>query len=507
MKKILIILFLINLNSWSNNLVLSNVTSSNSQITFDISWDNSWKTINGNHDAIWLFLKAKNANGNWIHININTGNFTNIDGIIATDNKGVFVKRTNFGSGTTSGTITLNYTATNLGFATEFKILGIEMVQIPQGAFYVGDGEGTADRFHKGNDINLPYHVTNSDVITIGNTANDIAVSGLFSAEIPDTYPTGFDAFYIMKYEISQEQYVTFLNTLTPLQQQNRTESDLTNISTTSRFVMTNTNLPHERNSIACNTNATYGNIIFYCDLNNNEIANENNDGQNVACNKLSFHDGLAYLDWCALRPMSDMEYEKSARGNGFPNANDYAFGGTTAQEGGTYTSLGITHNLITNSGLPNESVEDVGQNGLINYHGDYPIRVGAYATNTSTRIRASASAYGVLDLAGNLFEFTVETKSFGLSSLSNLANFQASVYGDGELDINGDDDLWSVLANVAINPDREKVHEVRLKGGAYGSNSVLTNFIGAYVSFNSSHIANTSHDNRISFGNTRGCR
>ncbi len=45
---------------------------------------------------------------------------------------------------------------------------------------------------------------------------------------LPAAFPKGYAAFYIMKYEISQEQYVGFLNKLTQTQQTARTGIQMT---------------------------------------------------------------------------------------------------------------------------------------------------------------------------------------------------------------------------------------------------------------------------------------
>src|SRR4051812_7548814 len=62
----LILLFLllaISGNAFSNNLKISNISrSGNSEITFDVSWENGWREStdpSSMHDAVWIFIKIR----------------------------------------------------------------------------------------------------------------------------------------------------------------------------------------------------------------------------------------------------------------------------------------------------------------------------------------------------------------------------------------------------------------------------------------------------------------
>jgi len=92
------------------------------------------------------------------------------------------------------------------------------MVYIPTESFYLGDG--ASDRtFHKGDDPAV----------------------GLIGADIPVSFPKGYSDFYCMKYQLTQGQYVDFLNCLPRAAQDLRTNTDLSGSSITNRYVMTNT--------------------------------------------------------------------------------------------------------------------------------------------------------------------------------------------------------------------------------------------------------------------------
>jgi formylglycine-generating enzyme required for sulfatase activity len=79
-----------------------------------------------------------------------------------------------------------------------YKVYGIEMVNIPQGDFQIGD----ASSYYTYNSISI-----NSSAQTSGLTAS---IQASYSAAVPATFPMGYNSFYCMKYEISVEQYADF---------------------------------------------------------------------------------------------------------------------------------------------------------------------------------------------------------------------------------------------------------------------------------------------------------
>ncbi len=123
---------------------------------------------------------------------------------------------------------------------------------------------------------------------------------------------------HIMKYEISQIQYVEFLNSLNKTAQNNRVTTDILGTSITDVFVFTETSTvaPFTRYGIRCDATLPNGGpVSFYCDYNDNGVPNENDDGQNIAMNYLSGEDLFAYFDWAGLSPLNEMEYEQICRG------------------------------------------------------------------------------------------------------------------------------------------------------------------------------------------------
>ncbi len=193
----------------ANNVQITGTSVSGTNISFNISWENSWyaSAAPANWDAVWVFVKYQDCNTKlWNHVNLNpsghsVGSPLQVNTV--TDNKGVFLRRSAIGGGNISSTaVTLSM---NLPAGTyNYKVYGIEMVNIPQGDFQIGD----ASSYYTYNSISI-----NSSAQTSGLTAASIQAS--YSAAVPATFPMGYNSFYCMKYEISVEQYADFLNSLT----------------------------------------------------------------------------------------------------------------------------------------------------------------------------------------------------------------------------------------------------------------------------------------------------
>src|SRR5690554_133111 len=132
------------------------------------------------------------------------------------DHVGVFLYRDADGIGSTgivSVQIQLDLAVPTAPYAPEynFKFFGIEIVHIPQGAFELGDGSST-------NTFNSIAINNSTSTLTPAQVGGNV-----YGITITATFPKGYEAFHVMKYEITQQQYVDFLNTLTFSQQVNRT--------------------------------------------------------------------------------------------------------------------------------------------------------------------------------------------------------------------------------------------------------------------------------------------
>lgn len=444
----------------ANNISVSNVVltgqstagglnhvSNHTMVQFDLSWENSWRSAGGpnNWDAAWVFIKYRVGNGQWQHARLNdsghsVGASASIDvglqtlgsAFNATGNPGVgaFIYRSAVGEGTFSISnvrLRWNYGANGVldNDAVDVRVFAIEMVYVPQGSFSVGDGivvpvNGTGNAV-MGNlrnaGMNVPFVINGENALTLGGTASGNLTSANSSSpefwllddfnantiqSLPADYPKGFNAFYGMKYEISQQGYVDFLNTLTRAQQDARTGTALGAGTTTiiDRYVMSGTSTIQYRNAIRCDALISpTAPIHFYCDLNANGIGGESADGQWLACNYLGWYDVAAYLFWSGLRPMTELEYEKACRGPLPAVTDEFAWGSTSFNQA----------TAINNSGTASET-SSPGANIVMRNNDNVqgPVRVGVFASATSTRQDAGAGYFGMMELSGNLWERTV---------------------------------------------------------------------------------------------------
>ncbi|MBK8227079.1 MAG: SUMF1/EgtB/PvdO family nonheme iron enzyme [Flavobacteriales bacterium] len=369
---------------------------------------------------------------------------------------GVFIHRSADGTGTftASGcalTWMLGGQGIVIGTPLELCVHALEMVLVPTGSYYVG-GAGT-NAFRNGSGGSTPRHIT-SEAYIVYATAFNVTLSyggaGL-QTDFGGGFPKGYEAFYSMKYEVAQGEYAAFLNKLTREQQAAMvtTNIGLGTFAVVNRYVMTNTAAMMNRSAIRCPAIMDpLLPVTFVCDADGDGIGNEMDDGEWTAANYLNAPSALAYLDWCALRPMSEMEFEKACRGPTFPIAGDYAWGGNTASivfptaQAGAFTAT--------------ESVDDpanTSYGSLAPIAG--PFRNGMFAEPSASRASAGASYYGILDLSGNVAEYTFSASYLSLWSLRIL-------HGDGLLAPNG-------AMNVLSWPP-DGFYGIGLRGGSWSS-------------------------------------
>lgn len=435
MKK-LIFLLLLTLQmfvSKANNIQVTNVSlqAATSTIQFTVTWENGWRSsVLNNWDAAWVFIKYKDIDNEWKNLSLNFANVTVPAGFTGNfSSNGVFLHRSVVGSGTTTITnVQIGISDQQAQGIFDIKVFAIEMVYIPSGIFYVGDGVSGTGRYVQ--EPSLPSSVGTVFTNGIGNLVYDplISPSGGFLSSLPTGFPKGMANFYMMKYELSQGAYRDFLNTLTYTQQINHTIVVPTAITGSGALVNpsgTNRNyLEIKTSGIASSTPAEYG-----CDANGNNVFDEPGDGEWVACNFLNWPDMAAYLGWAGLRPMTELEYEKAARGVQVPVAGEYAWGSTL---------LGINVLNISNGNQNTEVVTNAATNaGNAVFQSTYPnlpflgpLRNGIFATATSNRVTSGGSFYGVMELSGNLTERVVST--------ANGQGFRSNLNAGSGLSVNG---------------------------------------------------------------------
>jgi len=454
--KILIGLMLLsayNLNA--NNVTISNVeltdqTSTYVNVKFDIGWDNSWRTTGGaqNWDAVWVFVKYRISDGDWFHATLSNTSSHHLPSVgseidAVADGKGVFIYRSDVGNGNNNflnAKIRWNYTQDGLLPSDEKQVtvLGIEMVYIPQGDYYLGD-LATSGCFH--DTSGLWAKITTDPVIVqcddtyfddtqlegdgiLVDGDDGIDVDGIVAVDNPD-YPTGYKSFYIMKYEMSQGQYADFLNLINVTQAGNRYS--------------------------AGNTGYLRYTISGYWPVFSASAPDR-------ACNILNWFDIIAYMDWAGLRPMTELEFEKACRGTAFPQYYECAWG--------TFNICDVWYNIM-NDGQPDEMISNICTNkGNSNY--DYtghdfqgPFRCGIFAASAvnPSREETGASYYGVMEMSGNVAELCI---TLGHIDGRNYTGIQ----GDGILTVEGNANTsgWPGLWNNTWVP----IFGMGLRGGNF---------------------------------------
>ena len=359
----------------------------------------------------------------------------------------------------------------------DVAVHAIEMVRIPEGRFYVGDGAAAPiqGQFESGMG-GTPFLITNeTSTVTLGGggagSLGNHNGSGMFlagddfsnltSRTLPAAFPKGHRAFYCMKYEITQGQYKDFLNALTRTQQAVR----VADVSP-AHFAMSGTGTITNRNGIRCPAVIPAGPVQFGCDFNSNGVFDEPGDGQDLACNFLAWADGAAYADWAGLRPMTSLEYEKVCRGPRMPVANEYAWGSTNITQ---QTGHAGTDGSGTETAIPATANCTYGNAAAI----QGPVRVGIFAADSSSRVQVGAGYYGVMDLSGNVRQPMV---SVGNAAGRGFTGAQ----GDGCLSARGDADVasWPGLDAVGCAT-------VLADWSQSGCPSVSARYYGAYCPSN----------------------
>ncbi len=407
----------------------------------------------------------------------------------ATTNYGVgaFIYRSANGTGTfTASNVELRWNLGTQGLGTggpiEVCAFAHEMVYVTGGSFRVGSGAADVmGEFYSYPSMSSTYLISSEAAITVGTASGNLYYQpatfdqpGDQLGPIPAAFPKGVTAFYCMKYELTQGDYVNFLNKLTRQQQASRTATALATGTTavTNRYVLSNSAAMFWRNGIRCPAAITANDpITFYNDLNVNGVGGEVNDGQWVTCNYLLWSDLSAYLDWCGLRPMTELEFEKACRGPLNPVLNEFAWGTATIANS-TYT--------LSNAGRTNEQVSAAyatAQGNAVHLGTNYvpptgsgsasatwigPVRVGMLAHHASNtgRVTSGAGYYGALDLSGNLTEMTITVGR-------PMGRAYTGLHGNGSLNQAGGHDA----AAWPTNPVGGYNRGWGCRGGAFESN------------------------------------
>ncbi len=416
--------------AFSNNIQVTNISLENLDegaklvdVQFDIGWENSWRLSAGpsNWDAAWIFIKFRANNGPWSHAYLDSSS-PSVPGAtvsVSPDKVGAMLHRDSDGSGDVSYTavqLTWNYgpTGVSLSDVLDIQVFAIEMIYIPEGAFYVGGTSGTeVNKFYAGGmNTETSFQITSENALAIADSngqlfySNSSGSGGDQMGVLEASYPKGFEAFYLMKYEVSEAQWLGFFNSLTPTQKANR---DLTDTDRKNSDAVVN------RNTISWDGGT----------------ASAISNAPDRALNFVSVEDVNAYLDWAGLRPMTELEFEKACRGPLPVKPGEFAWGNA---------NVASTDYQLVNNGQPNELISnpEVGTGNAMytSTNGVQlgPLRNGIFAASAVNKNREETGGtyYGVMEMSGNLSEMCVTVGSATGRGFSGL-------HGDGRVDSAGD--------------------------------------------------------------------
>jgi formylglycine-generating enzyme required for sulfatase activity len=338
-----------------------------------LSWKNAWRNAK-NNDAVWLFVKVRNGpNAGWRHARLlatSRSASTPLTCETSADKVGIFCQPSATHRGDLSGDVALEIDATSLpenmrsSGGLEARVYGIEMVFVPDGPFSIGDHD-TASVAHAAfyrskpnGEHGGPLRITSEAAIRVAPEdgalyyhANLAQYEGDRGGPVPAEFPKGTRAFYIMKYEITQGQYAEFLN-------------GISHYAASFRAPFAGIGYYDERGTIRIESNA-------YVATKPNRLANQ-----------MSWDDGTTFADWAGLRPMTELEFTKAARGPVDPVGTDYPWG--TSSKAGLLRRVGADDDIAQTGAADESRLTDAAREAL------------------------GASYWWVMDLAGSVWERAV---------------------------------------------------------------------------------------------------
>jgi len=430
-----------------NKVELKKVKDSIAAVVFDLSWEEAWRN-DINCDGVWIFAKYRAKDGLWRHIGLSDYSRDKFDyrdqtppgfskgqgplssqvGMwVPSERKGVFIYRIKEEGDVSLKQVMLLWNFKETGLQTEdmnsisIKVFGVEMVYIPESEHYVGDPLGPGgpknclftypDKGAYLVNSEAPITVDAKDGFLYCNQDNERSRDDT-PFVIPEEYPKGYGAFWHMKYQLSSQQYVDFLNTLTRRQQQTHVRSDISRDYIENYYVMTGTNTEKFRQSIVCvrKGNGIDTPVTFYT------------YAPARACNAIAWGDIAAYAAWAGLRPITEFEFEKSCRGPKEAIAWECAWGSNEIGRVETFSGPdGSGYEIkVPTAGLVNACFGcgiapfDAAKGKTIpdNPGFEGPVSCGLFSNTRHEgipkRLNDGASYYGVMELSGNLWESCV---------------------------------------------------------------------------------------------------
>lgn len=338
-------------------------------VRVSLEWKNAWRNER-NHDAAWIVLRdAASPSGAPLRLAAigaaATENGRKAEIVVANDGIGAFIAPAESMRGDVEFDL-LFPLGDGVACPDAVRVDGVEMVHVPAGSFDFGDDAfaatqlGAAFEVGEGGRPKGPYRVRDESAIEVGGIVGALAYAvgqaaqyrGDVSGPIPESYPKGTRAFYVMKYETRQGDYAAFLNALPRAWQERRCY------------------VPNEKDEDAATWSIARDGERFVA------------RAPERPCNFLSWDDSAAYLDWLGLRPLSEFEFEKAARGPTRPCPGDFPWGSADASD--------VERRVTRERDLGVATIEDERE------------------LDDPTKARFAASYGWVMDLSGSLWERVV---------------------------------------------------------------------------------------------------
>ncbi|MDR1974155.1 MAG: hypothetical protein LBQ31_05715 [Bacteroidales bacterium] len=455
---------------------------------------------------------------------------------------GVFLYRTALGEGKVrANKVKLLWNYKNQGQTKDndlvVKVFTVEMVYVRDGAFYVGDGNDNIaanvrsyGSFIKSDGSNsspfkIPagettsaYRITSEDAIETGRAQGKLynyygqEPTILNDGVIPKTYPKGYNAFYAMKYELTQEAYAEMLNCLTSQQANNctpqydevayaNTPASVSVGSIAGQGWTSNQNIANIYRIVISWKKGSGGALIYGCDANGygggNNLGAFNQtakylsssgvpndtagvplyvydgdtmavsiDGQDLPMHRIRPIDVLSYASFAGLRPMTEFEYEKLCRGPKDPIPGEYAWGNGSVNALDASLSINMYHtqNSYGKDAGPEYYVNrNTGKEGPLRSLGANAgtgyvvipwlwygqlLRVGSFADTNTNRVSSGAGYWGAMNLSDNAWELCIRAGTAG-------SNKFVGAHGSGLVNPDG---RYMAFRDTSSNKDGSKI-------------------------------------------------
>lgn len=359
------------------------------RVELDVAWRNAWSNER-NHDAAWIVLRTPGDLGGSL-LRLEPRGAARADGVragkvlISEDGVGCFVHLGEPWRGDVSWKVSLPLPAeTSRGVDPE--AFALEMVLVPAGPFELGEDHPQAREsgsFYRCGPDGAPvgtFRVESEAEIPIGPSQGSLHYDdgrhanyrGDRQGPLPGAFPKGTRAFYVMKYELRQGTYAEFLDRLPESWSARRAPLDLDDEQAAT------------------------------CTIARMESGRFTALAPQRPANFVTWDDTAAFADWMGLRPMTELEFEKAARGPVRPVSLDYPWGSDSRE--------GMRRRVLPTRDLAHADAESESD------------------LSDATRERHGASWCWVFDLSGSLWERVV-------SAGHPLGRAFRGTHGDGVLD------------------------------------------------------------------------